>query len=84
MSTNSPITRVASVLRIPEAFVVELVEAGVVELGADEVHFEHTVERVRISWCLREDLGVNLAGIEVALHLLSIIDRDRRHFSRRP
>ena len=47
----------------------------------DSLHLEHVVERVRVSWTLRHELGVNLAGIEVALHLLSVIHRDRQHLS---
>jgi len=74
---TTPIRRVATLLAVPETFVIELCEAGVVVLEAD-VDFEHIVERVRVSWTLHEELGVNLAGIEVALHLLSIIERDRR------
>jgi len=73
----STLTRVAEILAIPESFVVTVVEAGIVEMH-DGVELEHVVERVRVSWCLQEELGVNIAGIEVALHLLSVIDRDRR------
>jgi len=72
--------RVAETLKIPESFVVELSEAGIVVLDGD-VQLEHVVERVRVCWTLRDELGVNLAGIEVALHLLSIIQRDRRMFA---
>jgi len=71
------IQRVAVTLSVPEPFVVQLCEAGIVTLDGD-VDFEHVVERVRISWTLQEELGVNLAGIEVALNLLEVIHRDRR------
>jgi len=79
---TTSVRRVAQLLAVPETFVVELCEAGVVVLEA-EVDFEYVVERVRVSWTLHEELGVNLAGIEVALHLLSIIDRDRRAMAHR-
>lgn len=69
--------RIAELLSVPEGFVVELWEAGVVTVHDDELEFEQTVERVRISWTLHDAFGVNLAGIEVALHLLSVIQRDR-------
>ena len=68
---------VARLLGIPQGFVLELHEAGIV---VDDHGFvtEQFVERVRVSWTLHEELGVNLAGIEVALHLLSVIHEDRR------
>ena len=71
------IQRIARLLAVPEPFVVELCEHGIVVVGGD-VDFEHVVERVRISWNLYDELGVNLAGIEVALNLLTVIHRDRR------
>ena len=71
------IDRVASLLNIPEAFVLDLCEAGIVTIEGD-LQLEYVVERVRVSWNLHDELGVNLAGIEVALHLLSVIERDRR------
>ncbi len=73
--------RVAELLSVPEGFVIELCEAGIVVIDNDSLHLEHVVERVRVSWTLRHELGVNLAGIEVALHLLSVIHRDRQHLS---
>ena len=73
--------RVAELLAVPEGFVIELCEAGIVVIDSDELDFEYVVERVRISWTLRHELGVNLAGVEVALHLLGVIHRDRRHLS---
>ncbi len=74
---NLATKRVAVTLSVPEAFVIELCEAGIVILDGD-VDYEHVVERVRVSWTLHEELGVNLAGIEVALNLLEVIHRDRR------
>ena len=37
-----------------------------------------TIERIRVCWGLHDDLGVNLAGLEVALHLLERLDTERR------
>ncbi|NOY25398.1 MAG: hypothetical protein GXP62_05950 [Oligoflexia bacterium] len=74
---QSEIEQVALRLSIPVKFVCELCEAGILGVEDVPVH-EHVVERVRVSWTLREELGVNLAGVQVALHLLRIIDRDRR------
>ena len=72
--------RIAELLMIPEGFVVELCQAGIVVLDSelpDDLTLEPVVERVRISWTLHEELGVNLAGVEVALNLLALIQRDR-------
>ena len=76
------VERVASRLSIPTTFVVELCTEGIVDLD-DELIAEHVVERVRVCWTLREELGVNLAGVEVILHLLRVIERDRRLMSGR-
>ncbi len=77
---NPTARRIAELLAVPEGFVVELCEAGIVALDPNHegIAFEQVVERVRVSWTLYDELGVNLAGVEVALHLLSVIERDRR------
>jgi len=75
------IRRVAELLSVPEGFVVELCDEGIVAFETDELDFEVVVERVRVSWTLHHELGVNLAGIEVALNLLSLIQRDRQHLA---
>ena len=66
---------------VPQTFVIELCEAQIVSVGPPIT--EQTVERIRVSWNLHEELGVNLAGIEVALHLLELIEADRRHMVER-
>ncbi|RME26509.1 MAG: hypothetical protein D6798_06530, partial [Deltaproteobacteria bacterium] len=71
------IETIARQLGVPVEFVEELCEAGIVEPDPPP-HSERIIERVRVSWTLVHELGVNLAGVEVALHLLSIIERDRR------
>ncbi len=78
--SDNPIDLIAGMLGIPTSFVVELCEVGIVD-PSGELLAEATVERVRVSWTLHDELGVNLAGIEVALHLLSVIERDRVHLS---
>lgn len=75
MSSN-PIDVIAAKLGIPSSCVVELCDVGIVA-AEGELITEATVERVRVSWTLHDELGVNLAGIEMALHLLSVIERDR-------
>lgn len=79
---NIAIQRVAVTLSVPEEFVVQLCDAGIVILEGD-VDYEHVVERVRISWTLHDELGVNLAGIEVALNLLETLKRDREWLRQR-
>lgn len=39
-----------------------------------------TVERIRICHTLRDELGVNLAGLEIVLNLLDTIEDQRRQF----
>lgn len=70
------IEEIARLLGIPEPFILQLCEGGVVHHEGDLIP-ERIVERVRVSWTLHQELGVNLAGVEVALHLLQIIERDR-------
>lgn len=77
---SSSTRRVAELLAVP-GFVVELCEAGIVAIDTTSLDLEHVVERVRVSWTLHHELGVNLAGVEVALHLLGVIQRDRRQLS---
>lgn len=79
---NTKRTRhVAELLAVPEGFVIELCQAGIVVIDSNELDFEYVVERVRVSWTLHHELGVNFAGVEVALHLLGVIHRDRQRLS---
>ncbi|HHO53858.1 MAG TPA: hypothetical protein ENK18_24050 [Deltaproteobacteria bacterium] len=74
---RTQIVHIAEQLGVPDSFVVELCEAGIVTVEGELIP-EQIVERIRVSWTLHDELGVNLAGVEVALHLLSVIERDRR------
>lgn len=62
--------------------VMEFVEEGIVEpLGRDPRHWRFRgvcVQRVRCASRLQHDLGVNRAGIALALDLLDEISRLRR------
>lgn len=74
---RTQIDHIAAQLGVPATFVVQLCEAGIVRVDGGVIT-ERIVERVRVSWTLHDELGVNLEGVEVALHLLSVIERDRR------
>jgi hypothetical protein len=43
---------------------------------------EGALHRIRVCHTLYHDLGVNLEGLEVALHLLDFIAAERRQFQR--
>lgn len=70
------------VLGVDELFLCELEEEEIVH--ADEHgHFDGSAaERVRVCWTLHHELGVNTAGIEVALRLLDRIQMERHQFHR--
>jgi hypothetical protein len=77
--TLSPLTldEVVRALSIEPSFVLELEREAIVTSHQGR-YAVHTVERIRVCWCLHHDLGVNLAGIEVALNLLEKLDDERR------
>lgn len=64
-------------LGCPVDFVASL-EAERIIVVHDGVYEDATIERVRVCWGLHDDLGVNLAGLEVALHLLERLEAERR------
>lgn len=68
---------VVRALSIEPDFVIALERERIVA-SEDGRYAVHTVERIRVCWCLHHDLGVNLAGVEVALNLLGQIEDQRR------
>ncbi len=73
----------AEVLRVLDLSEEELLELERAEFVSEDPsgHFEiGQVERLRLYRTLRHDLGVNLAGVEVALHLLERLMAERRQF----
>ncbi|MCC6873269.1 MAG: hypothetical protein IT378_03085 [Sandaracinaceae bacterium] len=69
---------IATLLEVDEGFVRELAEHEIVRADDEGFYDEGACERVRISWSMHHALGVNLAGIEVALHLLDRLHAERR------
>jgi len=67
-------------LGISEEFLVALERERIVEVDPQGLHDRRDLHRIRVAWNLNQDLGVNLAGLEVALHLLERIEQERRQF----
>lgn len=79
---------------LPQEQILLLVEEGIIEPKAlagetsSELQVEHwqfhwkSVTRVRTSTRLQQDLGVNLAGVALALELLERIDKLERQLRR--
>ncbi|MEZ4337301.1 MAG: chaperone modulator CbpM [Sandaracinaceae bacterium] len=70
--------QLAELLELDEAFLVELERHQIVLPGPEHRYDARAVERIRVCWSMHEDLGVNLAGLEVALHLLDQLEAERR------
>jgi hypothetical protein len=71
---------VLSVLDVNEDFLIELERESIVETEGEGVYPEGELERIRICRTLHDELGVNFAGVEVALHLMETIAKDRARF----
>lgn len=61
-------------LGIDMDFVAVLEQESIVTRSDDPVA---RLERIRVSWTLHDELGVNLAGVEVVLHLLDRLGEER-------
>ena len=70
--------QIAELLELDEGFLLELERHEIVRPGPEQRYDARAVERVRVCWSMHEDLGVNLAGLEVALHLLDQLEAERR------
>ena len=64
--TRSPIAEIVDHLGIPPATLERLREVGLFE---EELLDPHEAEELRVAVVLVEELGVNAAGVQVALHL---------------
>ncbi len=72
-------------LSLDDATVRQLVEEGLVEIrrptsGDDEVLSADDAERLRVISVLMRDMDVNLAGVEVILHMRDELMSLRRQF----
>jgi len=61
-------------LGIDAEFVAVLEQESIVTRGGDPVAL---AERIRVCWTLHDELGVNLPGVEVVLHLLDRLGVER-------
>ncbi|MGC1387166.1 MAG: chaperone modulator CbpM [Steroidobacteraceae bacterium] len=76
------VTDLCRMISVDRRRVVEWVEEGVIsviEIDASEWRFSgSTLRRARIALRLERDLGVNLAGVALALDLLEELEQLRR------
>ena len=70
--------QLARLLDIEESFIIELEEHEIVVQDAEGRFDVYAVERVRVCWTMRQSLGVNTPGLEVALDLLDRWQSERR------
>ncbi len=72
------LTELSSACRVETAYIVELVEEGVIDPespDADPLVFRGScIKRVRTAIHLQRDLGVNLPGVALALELMQRLD----------
>jgi len=71
---------VQTALDVDEEFLLALEQEEIVACERQGDYAPATVERIRICYTLHEELGVNFAGLEVALRLLDTIQDERRQF----
>lgn len=80
---------------IPEDFLVEMIEFGLIEPGVEDIKqatFDcQSLVRIQSAKRLKRDLGMNMPGIALALDLLDKLDRLQdeldilhRHMNNRP
>lgn len=75
-------TELLRLLEVEDEFLVELERAEILTRHtAGDPYGPEDVERARICRSLRKDLGVNDAGLQVALHLLEQLSKERRQFA---
>ena len=74
--------QLAQLLEVDERFVVLLEEHEIVRSDRDGRYDAMSLERVRVCWTMHHSLGVNLAGLEVALDLLDRWQGERRRVHR--
>jgi DNA-binding transcriptional MerR regulator len=79
------ITEVVEICGVEEAFILRLEEESLIfpVLDRDEkLYALPDVDRVRVARVLFEELGVNLEGIEVALHMREQMIAMQREFEK--
>lgn len=74
------VTRVQVVekLGVTKSFLALLEREAIVCADAEQRYGTTDLESIRVCWTLHHDLGVNAAGLEVALTLLDRLHEERR------
>lgn len=80
--TTRKITRrdVELLLGIDSDFLIALEREEIVVCESEDCYTASMLERIRVCQTLHQELGVNFAGLEVALNLLDTIQSQRRQF----
>ncbi len=79
-STTIRREQVRILLELEDDFLVELEREEIVVCEPDGGFSPAMLERIRVCWNLHHELGVNLAGLEVAVRLLDTIRAERGQF----
>ncbi len=77
MSSLLTFTQVQATLGVSSEFIA-LLESEAIIVRSGACFTVTQVDRIRVAWNLHHELGVNLAGLEVALCLLDRLERERR------
>lgn len=84
--TELTLTELCRACSRPAEWVIELVEEGVLEpAGREQSHWRFhatSLQRARAATRLQQDLGINLAGVALALDLLDEIETLRARLCR--
>lgn len=72
---------VTTLLGVEEDFITLLEAETLVTADAEGRYDEPALERIRLCRTLQAELGVNVEGLEVALHLIEVIQDERREFA---
>ncbi len=72
--------QVRIVLQVEDEFLVSLEREEIVHADDEGSFSPSMVERIRVCRSLHHDLGVNLAGLDVAVRLLETIRAERSQF----
>jgi len=67
-------------LQLEEDFLLALEREEIVVCDADGCYSASMLERVRLCQSLHDDLGVNFAGLDVAIRLIETIQAERHQF----
>ncbi|HEY2987287.1 MAG TPA: chaperone modulator CbpM [Candidatus Binatia bacterium] len=78
------ITEVVEICCVDEAFVLRLEQENLITpvvQDSEKLYPLEQVDRIRVAHLLMEDMGVNLEGAEVALHMRDQMIEMQRQFS---